>query len=175
MTPTNIYIDQLPQTKLGPLWVALSDKGLWALEFQVSEEEFIQEVQGRGPVEINQDANKTQATLKQVSEYLEGQLKDFSLPVDWSGMTDFQINVRKAVMAIPAGETASYGEIAAQIGNPRASRGVGRANATNPIPLVIPCHRVIGANGALTGYGGAGGLDTKRWLLDLEKKGNRDQ
>ena len=107
--------------------------------------------------------------LGQVQQFLEGKVKDFSLPIDWSGMTDFQITVLKAVMAIPPGETASYGEIAAQIGKPGAARGVGRANATNPVPLVIPCHRVVGANGRLTGYGGAGGLETKQWLLDLEK------
>ena len=83
-------------------------------------------------------------------------------------MTVFQIAVRQAVMALPYGETASYGEIAARVGNPRAARAVGAVQASNPISFVIPCHRVLGADGSLHGYGGFGGLKTKAWLLELE-------
>ena len=90
--------------------------------------------------------------------------------MDWSALgSDFQRSALRAVAAIPYGETRTYGEIAAQIGRPQAPRAVGRANATNPMPLVIPCHRVIGTDGKLHGYGGRGGLKTKQWLLDLEK------
>jgi O-6-methylguanine DNA methyltransferase len=85
-------------------------------------------------------------------------------------MTPFQRQARRAVAAIPYGQTRAYSQIAAHLGNANAARAVGRANATNPIPLVIPCHRVVGADGSLCGYGGAGGLRTKRWLLDLERE-----
>jgi methylated-DNA-[protein]-cysteine S-methyltransferase len=85
-------------------------------------------------------------------------------------MTPFQAKALQTVYAIPYGETRSYGDIAAAIGQPRAARAVGRANATNPMPLVIPCHRVIASDGSLHGYGGPGGLRTKAWLLDLERQ-----
>lgn len=168
-TTTPIFINSLPQSPLTTVWVALSEQGLWALEFQVDKVDFIQTVQTRGPGKIYEENTKTQTVLKQVSQYLAGKRKTFDLQIDWSGMTGFQVLVRKAVMAIPYGKTSTYGEIAAQIGRPKAARAVGLANATNPIPLVIPCHRVVGAKGALTGYGGAGGIKTKQWLLDLEK------
>ncbi len=167
--PTLISIDHLPQSPLGPVWIALSANGLWALDYQVNREEFILISQDRGRVILREEPIDTQSSLGQVNKYLAGQIKDFSLQIDWSGMTEFQIITRKAVMDIPSGETISYGEIATKIGRPRAARAVGLVNATNPIPLVIPCHRVVGANGDLTGYGGAGGIKTKQWLLDLER------
>lgn len=85
-------------------------------------------------------------------------------------LSPFQQKVQRAVYAIPYGETCSYGQIAGQIEKPRAARAVGRANATNPMPLVLPCHRLVGANGSLRGYGGREGIMTKAWLLDFEKK-----
>lgn len=99
-------------------------------------------------------------------EYLSGKRKKFGLRFSPKG-TDFQRAVWKALETIPYGETCSYGEIAKKIGNPRACRAVGMANNRNPISIMIPCHRVIGADGSLTGYGG--GLDLKAFLLDLEK------
>lgn len=102
---------------------------------------------------------------RQLTEYLEGRRRVFELDLDLRG-TDFQKEVWGAVAAVPYGQTATYGEIAHLIGRPRASRAVGAANGANPIPIVIPCHRVIGADGSLTGYGG--GLPTKRRLLALE-------
>ena len=103
---------------------------------------------------------------KQLNEYFNGKRKVFDLPLVLHG-TDFQIKVLKALQTIPYGETLSYGQLAAAIGNPKASRAVGMANNRNPIPVIIPCHRVIGSNGKLTGY--AGGLELKQKLLDLEK------
>ncbi len=163
-----IVIGGNPESPLGPLWVALSADGLWCMDFGIDEAEFVRHVQARGPVEISYDTAKTAAALAEMQAYLAGELRDFSLAVDWWGMNDFQVAVSKAVMAIPTGSTASYGAIAEQVGRPGAARAVGRVNATNPIPLLIPCHRVIAANGHLTGYGGAGGLKTKEWLLQLE-------
>lgn len=102
---------------------------------------------------------------QQLREYFAGSRKDFDLPVTLNG-TEFQVNVLKALQKIPYGETVSYGEIARRIGRPRAVRAVGAANGRNPIPIVVPCHRVIGSSGDLTGFGG--GLDTKEALLRLE-------
>ena len=102
----------------------------------------------------------------QLSGYFEGSLREFSLPLDPSG-TPFQLSVLDELRKIPYGETVSYGEIASRLKNPKAVRAVGAANARNPIPVIIPCHRVIGANGKLTGFGG--GLPTKERLLTLER------
>jgi methylated-DNA-[protein]-cysteine S-methyltransferase len=102
---------------------------------------------------------------KQLKEYMEGKRKEFTLPLAPVG-TEFMIRVWKSLCAIPYGETRSYKEIAESIGNKKASRAVGLANNRNPIPIFIPCHRVIGANGKLVGYGG--GLHIKSFLLKLE-------
>lgn len=104
---------------------------------------------------------------QQISEYFAGKRTKFTLPLEPKGTT-FQVAVWNALQTIPFGETRSYGEIASTIGKPKAARAVGLANNRNPLAIVIPCHRVIGANGNLTGY--AGGLDCKAFLLNLEQK-----
>jgi methylated-DNA-[protein]-cysteine S-methyltransferase len=101
----------------------------------------------------------------QLDSYFAGELTEFDLPLAPRG-TDFQLRVWNALLEIPYGETASYGEIAATVGRPDAVRAVGTTNGRNPIAVIIPCHRVIGADGTLVGYGG--GLDRKRLLLELE-------
>ena len=103
----------------------------------------------------------------QIEEWLAGKRKQFSLPLALHG-TEFQIDVWKALQSIPHGETRSYKEIAGLIGRPKAARAVGLANNRNPIALIVPCHRVIGHNGDLVGFGG--GLPLKRYLLDLEQQ-----
>lgn len=112
-----------------------------------------------------------QGAFRQLSDYFDGELKTFDLPLKLSG-TPFQLRTWAALQTIPYGKTCSYGDIAKQIGNGKANRAVGMANHNNPISIVIPCHRVIGANGSLTGYGG--GLPIKRQLLELEKHYSRD-
>ena len=102
---------------------------------------------------------------RQLRAYFAGELREFRLPLDLQG-TDFQKRVWRQLETIPYGETRSYSEIAAAIGAPRAVRAVGAANGANPVPIVVPCHRVIGASGKLVGYGG--GLELKRRLLELE-------
>jgi len=108
---------------------------------------------------------------QQLTEYFAGTRKEFDLPVALSG-TEFQVSVLEALQEIPYGETVSYGEIARRIGRPKAVRAVGAANGRNPIPVVVPCHRVIGSSGDLTGFGG--GLDTKEALLRLEAEHTHD-
>lgn len=105
---------------------------------------------------------------RQLTAYLEGKLRTFDLPYDLSYGTAFQQKVWRALSEIPYGETATYSDIAERIGNSRAVRAVGMANHCNPLPIIIPCHRVIGKNGMLTGY--AGGLLIKQFLLELERK-----
>ena len=106
-------------------------------------------------------------TQRQLAEYFAGKRKNFTVALDFSG-TDFQKKVWQALLTIPFGETRSYGEIARQLGNPKAMRAVGAANGKNPISIIAPCHRVIGASGALTGF--AGGMKAKAFLLDHEGK-----
>ncbi|MCB8817675.1 methylated-DNA--[protein]-cysteine S-methyltransferase [Desulfosporosinus shakirovi] len=104
---------------------------------------------------------------RQLGEYFDGRRKEFDLPLSLHG-TEFQQSVWEALQAIPVGETCSYKDIAVQIGNPRASRAVGTANKRNPVIIIIPCHRVVGQDGSLTGY--VGGLPVKQYLLELEKR-----
>jgi methylated-DNA-[protein]-cysteine S-methyltransferase len=107
------------------------------------------------------------AASAQLAAYFDGSLRDFQLPLALAGSPFFR-RVWEAVRAIPFGETRTYGEIAAEIGRPGAARAVGLANGRNPVPIIVPCHRLIGADGSLTGYGG--GLPRKRWLLDHEAR-----
>jgi methylated-DNA-[protein]-cysteine S-methyltransferase len=111
------------------------------------------------------DSDVLRETERQLSEYFAGTRAAFDLPLDFTG-TDFQKSVWQALLTIPFGETRSYAQIARQIGKPKAMRAVGAANGRNPISIVAPCHRVIGANGTLTGF--AGGLEAKARLLALE-------
>lgn len=112
-----------------------------------------------------EDASKFQAAIAQLNSYFAGELDQFDLPIELRG-TDFQISVWEELTRIPFGSTISYGELAQRINKPKAVRAVGAANGANPVPVVVPCHRVIGSDGSLTGFGG--GIDRKRFLLGLE-------
>lgn len=117
--------------------------------------------------EENQPCPFTDDIFKQIQEYLRGEKKNFDINYSFIG-SDFQKKVWHEIEKIPYGKTITYGEIASSIGNPKASRGVGGACNKNPICIVVPCHRVIGKNGSLTGYGG--GLEMKEYLLSLEEE-----
>jgi methylated-DNA-[protein]-cysteine S-methyltransferase len=123
----------------------------------------------RKRVEINpawrRDDDALDHVRVQLDEYFAGDRREFDLPLNMLG-NEFELRVWDQLCAIPYGETASYGEVAKRIGNPTAARAVGLANGRNPIAVIVPCHRVIGSDGSLTGYGG--GLERKRLLLDLE-------
>jgi methylated-DNA-[protein]-cysteine S-methyltransferase len=113
------------------------------------------------------DEEPFRRVTQQLGEYFDGVRQEFDLPLAPEA-TPFQARVLQALCAIPYGETRSYKDIAVALGNPKAVRAVGGANGNNPVPIIIPCHRVIGSSGSLTGFGG--GLDTKRFLLDLERR-----
>ena len=171
MNKPPILIGNIKTTRLGEIWAALSERGLVAVDFSVSRAEFEAAVRKQTKRVVEYAPVRAGDATRQIKEYIEGQRRTFDLTIDWSILSsDFQRAALKVVFAIPYGETRTYAEVAAQIGHPDAPRAVGRANATNPMPLVIPCHRVIGTDGKLHGYGGAGGLKTKEWLLKMERE-----
>lgn len=161
-------IGNLPETPLGGLWVALSRRGLAAIGWAQTLEQFAAYLSKRWRQPASLDAAATGSVLEQLDGYLRGARRSFELAIDWSLLRPFQRSVLQLTSAIPYGQTRTYGELARELGNPLAARAVGRAQATNPMPLVIPCHRVIGADGKLHGYGGGQGLATKEWLLQME-------
>lgn len=167
-TKTKVCIGNLPSSPLGPIWAALSGRGLVAIHVGSNRDDFLRSVEKLGFRDIAYDLGGTRDALDQMAEYLEGERETFDLSIDWSVLTPFQEQVLRATFDIPRGQVATYGDLARQLGKPRAARAVGRAEATNPMPVVIPCHRVVGADGGLHGYGAGEGLDTKAWLLRLE-------
>lgn len=146
-------------TACGPLLIAINEQGLCHVDF----------LEGERPLPIQdewqQDAAALAPYLAEFREYFAGERQGFTLPLAAKG-TEFQQAVWQALCDIPYGETCSYGEIARRIGRPKAVRAVGAANGRNPLSIIVPCHRVIGQNGSLTGY--AGGLAIKQALLKLE-------
>jgi O-6-methylguanine DNA methyltransferase len=162
----NLYADVFP-TPVADVVLAVDARGaVKRLDFvtRSSRDDVLAVWRRRATVAL--DPVRCAAARRQVEEYFAGQRTAFDAPADGDG-TPFQREVWRALQAIPFGETASYGEIARRIGRPAASRAVGRANGLNPIALLVPCHRVIGADGSLTGY--AGGLPAKQALLDFER------
>jgi len=161
-------------TPLGLIWAATSAKGLVAIEIGGTEESFIQKLASRFGVTPTHSNFEVDPFLQQIEAYLQGNRQRIDISIDWEHLSPFQHKVLQAVCAIPYGETRTYGQIAIQLESPRAARAVGRANATNPMPLVVPCHRLVGADGSLRGYGSGEGIKTKAWLLDMERRqGNR--
>lgn len=147
---------------VGRLKLVASDKGLAAVLWE-------NDSPRRVPLtDLKEDANHPvlRKAEQQLREYFAGKRRSFSLPLDMQG-TPFQKDVWQALLDIPFGETRSYGELARLLGRPSASRAVGAANGRNPLSIVVPCHRVIGTSGKLTGF--AGGIETKAHLLDLER------
>lgn len=166
-----ITMGKLDDTPVGTVWVAASDAGVVAVSLWDGDERFAAEVSrlvGATPAANVASGPHVLAALEQLAAYLRGELREFSVPLDWSTMKPFQQAALERVCAVPYGHTSTYGAIATELGRPGAMRAVGRANATNPIPIIIPCHRILGADGKLHGYGARGGLETKAWLLRLE-------
>jgi methylated-DNA-[protein]-cysteine S-methyltransferase len=164
----SLYIGELMGTPIGDLWLAVSGLGLVAVECGLTRAEFEAYLSSRFKRPVEYAPRRLRRPAKQLQEYLNGKRRAFTLAIDWTVLREFQQAVLHATYEIPYGETRTYKEIAGHIGRPRAARAVGRAEATNPMPLVIPCHRVIGRDGKLHGYGLAEGLKTKAWLLKME-------
>ncbi|WP_207929212.1 methylated-DNA--[protein]-cysteine S-methyltransferase [Actinomadura sp. 6K520] len=160
MNPTHVVVD----SPVGPLTLMAQDGALRALYMEVQRHRPPAETFGV-PGDLHDEPFATVA--EQLTAYFAGELTKFDLPLTLNG-TPFQKRVWALLQEIPYGETVTYGELAAELGKPSASRAVGLANGRNPIGVIVPCHRVIGSTGGLTGYGG--GLDRKRYLLDFERK-----
>ncbi len=163
-----IYYNEM-DSPLGPLTVVCSDLGVCLIEFGSIDQTlatikvWMKKNYIRGDLSFNLE--KTETVIIQLNEYFQGKRLEFDLPIDLIG-TKFQCLVWEALKKIEYGETKSYKQIAQEIGAPKAVRAIGGANNKNPIPIIIPCHRVIGSNGALVGYGG--GVDKKEILLEIE-------
>jgi len=151
---------------LGTLFAAVNRRGLYALDFGRQENQFLDRFDPRARLERNLKA--VQTVLAQLREYFAGDRASFNLPVDISQLTAFQRSVLDVACRIAPGQVWTYQRVAQELGRPRSSRPVGGALARNPIPIVIPCHRVIASDGSLGGYSGGSGLKAKRWLLRLE-------
>ncbi len=149
------YVD----TPIGRLMLAGTDRGLMRIEFEKAKTTF-----GPRP-EWRETTTELSEAARQLTDYFNGDRREFDLSLDAAG-TEFQHETWAALRRIPFGETATYAEIANSIGRPKAVRAVGSANARNPLPIVVPCHRVIGSDGSLTGF--AAGTDVKRVLLGIE-------
>lgn len=160
-----LVIGSMPQERLGPIWVALSPHGLIGVHMKESEHEVRERY---ADWDIEEDAGRTEPVLAQLDAYFKGEGQAFDVAIDWPTLGTFQQGVLQLVCDVPYGQTTTYQDIATKLGNPGAARAVGRANATNPMPIIVPCHRVLGADGKLHGYGGPGGVETKAWLLALE-------
>jgi methylated-DNA-[protein]-cysteine S-methyltransferase len=155
------YVYKLMESPFGKLKLVGTDKGLTAILWEKDDPRRVR----LGPLKLDPNNKVLKETEKQLKAYFDGKLKKFTVPLKFNG-TEFQKQVWAALLTIPFGETRSYGEIARQIGRPEASRAVGAANGRNPISIIVPCHRVIGSGGKLTGF--AGGLEAKDHLLRLE-------
>jgi methylated-DNA-[protein]-cysteine S-methyltransferase len=161
----SLFYKAMP-SPVGKLKLIASDKGLVAILWENDPPRRVR----LGELTENPQHTVLVQTERELGEYFAARRRAFTVPLDIGG-TRFQNDVWNALLAIPFGETRSYGQLATQLGNPRATRAVGAANGRNPLSIVVPCHRLIGSSGKLTGF--AGGLETKSRLLDLEKNGIR--
>ena len=156
------YYSKTIWSPVGELTLVADERGLAAILWENDKPDRVR----LGALNEKPDHPVLVETERQLGEYFAGNRRTFDVPLSFAG-TDFQKRVWAALLAIPFGETRSYGEIADQLGAPGASRAVGAANGRNPISIIAPCHRVVGSNGKLTGF--AGGLEAKAFLLDLER------
>ena len=150
----------LPATPLGSLCIQVTSRGLARIQF----------VEGPDgpPAQQFSEAPLLLLAMEQLRDYFDGRRTAFDLPIDWEGLPPFQQRVLRLALEIPYGQTRTYGEMAEDLGQPGSSRAVGVALGKNPIPIVIPCHRVMGSKGKLQGYSAPDGLAKKAWLLKRE-------
>ena len=156
----------LVDSPIGSLLVAVSERGVCRIAFEPEADEELDRLAARLGPRVLRASRRVEPVRRQLGEYFEGQRRVFELDYDLAGIPAFQQEVLHELVRVPYSETATYGGLAARIGRPRAARAVGGALNRNPVPIVVPCHRIVGSTGSLVGYGG--GLDRKRALLTLE-------
>jgi methylated-DNA-[protein]-cysteine S-methyltransferase len=157
-TQSSLYIARIDSSPIGCIEVQAGENGLLSVTLG-----------GSAKMETTKPcSDPASEALHQILEYLEGKRREFDIMIDWSFQKPFQSEVLRLTQRIPFGSTKTYGQIAREMGKPAASRAVGGALGRNPIPIFLPCHRVVAADGSLTGFSAADGLRAKRWLLELE-------
>jgi methylated-DNA-[protein]-cysteine S-methyltransferase len=150
---------------VGPLLLAVTEAGLCRISFDPEPERETEELARTFGVRVLRGPREVDRVRRELEEYFEGRRHTFDLPLDLRGRSGFSREILDRLARVPYGEVTTYKSLAVEAGNPRAARAVGTIMNRNPIPIVLPCHRVVGSNGSLVGYGG--GLDRKRLLLDL--------
>jgi methylated-DNA-[protein]-cysteine S-methyltransferase len=153
-------------TPIGPLLVAVTEQGLCRVSFDPEPDREVEDLARGFGARVLRSPRPLDPVRRELDEYFEGRRHEFDLPVDLRGRSDFSVTVLHELARVPYGEVTTYGSLAARSGRPRAARAVGTIMNRNPIPIVLPCHRVVGSTGSLVGYGG--GLERRRQLLDLE-------
>jgi len=162
----DVAYDVFDDTAMGPLLVGVTDHGLCRISFDPNPERELEQLARVYGPRVLRSTKPIERVHRELEEYLEGRRRDFDVELDLRGQPDFYVRVLAELARVGYGETTTYGTLAARAGNPRAARAVGTVMNRNPVPIVLPCHRVVGANGSLTGYGG--GLHRKELLLRLE-------
>jgi methylated-DNA-[protein]-cysteine S-methyltransferase len=153
-------------TQIGPLLLAVTERGLCRISFDPDPDRETETLARTFGVRVLRAPRELDPVRRELDEYFEGRRRDFDLPLDLRGREGFSRDILERLSKVPYGEVTTYKSLAVEAGNPRAARAVGTIMNRNPIPIVLPCHRVVGSNGSLVGYGG--GLERKRLLLDLE-------
>ncbi len=153
-------------TQIGPLLLAVTERGLCRISFDPEPDRETETLARTFGVRVLRAPRELDPVRRELDEYFEGRRRDFDLPLDLRGREGFSRDILERLSKVPYGEVTTYKSLAVEAGNPRAARAVGTIMNRNPIPIVLPCHRVVGSNGSLVGYGG--GLERKRLLLDLE-------
>lgn len=162
----DVAFDLLDDTPVGPLLVGVTDRGVCRITFDPDPEQQLEQLARQYGPRVLRSPRPVDRLRRELDEYFDGRRHAFDLELDLRGAPDYHRRVLAELARVEYGHTTTYGALAAQTGNPRAARAIGTVMNRNPIPIVLPCHRVVGANGSLTGYGG--GLDRKEWLLRLE-------
>ena len=153
-------------TQIGPLLLAVTERGLCRISFDPEPDRETETLARTFGVRVLRAPRELDPVRRELDEYFEGRRRAFDLPLDLRGREGFSRDILERLAKVPYGEVTTYKSLAVEAGNPRAARAVGTIMNRNPIPIVLPCHRVVGSNGSLVGYGG--GLERKRLLLDLE-------
>ena len=162
----DVGYDVFDDTAMGPLLVGVTDRGVCRISFDPDPERELEQLARLYGPRVLRSGQSIHRVHRELDEYLDGKRHAFDLELDLRGQPEFYLRVLGELARVEYGETTTYGELAARAGNPKAARAVGTVMNRNPIPIVLPCHRVVGANGSLTGYGG--GLHRKEMLLRLE-------
>jgi methylated-DNA-[protein]-cysteine S-methyltransferase len=162
----DVAFDVLDDTPVGPLLLGVTDRGVCRISFDADPAPQLEQLARQYGPRVLRSSRPVDRLRRELDEYFDGRRHTFDLELDLRGAPDYHQRVLAELARVEYGRTTTYGTLAARTGNPRAARAVGTVMNRNPIPIVLPCHRVVGANGSLTGYGG--GLDRKEWLLRLE-------